>query len=61
MNNKDTPVHLADEMKASSQRQFETKNEAEVDDTATKRKKSGSTISAYMKKNLIRKAKKIFI
>ena len=36
MNNKDVPFHLADKMKASSQRRFEMKNEAEVDETATK-------------------------
>jgi len=36
MNNKDLPVHLTDKMKASSQRRFEMKNEAEVDETATK-------------------------
>jgi len=61
MNNKDAPVHQADEMKASSQRRYEMKNEAEVDETATRRKKLGSTISVYMKKNLIKKAKNIFI
>ena len=55
MNNKDVPFHLADKMKASSQRQFEMKNEAEVDETATKWKKSGSTISAYMEQKLDKK------
>ena len=38
MNDKDSPVNLTDEMKASSQRRFEMKNEAEVDETAKKRK-----------------------
>jgi len=61
MNNKDAPVNLADEMKASSQKRFEMKNEAEVDETATKGKKSGSTISAYLEKKLDKKAKNIFI
>ena len=61
MNNKDVPFHLADKMKASSQRRFEMKNEAEVDKTATKWKKSGSTISAYMVQKLDKKAKNIFI
>ena len=37
------------------------KNEAEVDETATKWKKSGSTISAYMEQKLDKKAKNIFI
>ena len=32
------------------------KNEAEVDETATKWKKSGSTISAYMEQNLDKKS-----
>ena len=61
MNNEDVPVHLANKMKASSQRRFEMKNEAEVDETATKWKKSGSTISAYMEQKLDKKAKNIFI
>jgi len=62
MNNKDVPFHLADKMKASSQRRFEMKNEAEVDETATKWKKSGSTISVvYMEQKLDKKAKNIFI
>ena len=61
MNNKDVPFHLADKMKASSQRRFEIKNEAEVDETATKWKNSGSTISAYMEQKLGIKAKNIFI
>ena len=56
MNNKDVPFHLADKMKASSQRRFEMKNEAEVDETATKWKKSGSTISAYMEQKLDKKS-----
>jgi len=56
MNNNDAPVHLADEMKVSSQRRFEMKNGAEVDETATKRKKSGSTISAYMEQKLDKKS-----
>ena len=60
MNNKDVPFHLADKMKASSQRRFEMKNEAEVDETA-QWKKSGSTISAYMEQKLDKKAKNIFI
>jgi len=56
MNNKDVPFHLVYKMKASSQRRFEMKNKAEVDETATKWKKSGSTISAYIwNKNLIKK------
>ena len=56
MNNKDVPFHLADKMKASSQRRFEMKNEAEVDETATKRKTSGSKISAYMEQKLDKKS-----
>ena len=55
MNTKDVPFHLADKMKASSQRRFEMKNEAEGDETATKWKKSGSTISAYMEQKLDKK------
>ena len=47
MNDNDSPVSLADEMKASPQRHFEIKNEAEVDETVTKRKKTGSKINAY--------------
>jgi len=43
MNNKNAPIHLADEMRASSQKRFEMKNEVEVDETATKRTTSGST------------------
>jgi len=39
MNDKDSLVSLADEMKASPQRRFEIKNEAEVDEIATKREK----------------------
>jgi len=54
MNNKDSPVNLTDEMKASSQRRFEMKSEAEVDKTATKRKNTWN-------KNLTRKAKNLFI
>ena len=61
MNHKDVPFHLADKMKASSLRRFETKNEAEVDETATKWKKSGSTITAYMEQKLDKQAKNIFI
>ena len=61
MNKKDIPFHLADKMKASSQRRYEMKNEAEVDETATKWKKSGSTISAYMEQKLDKKSKNIFI
>jgi len=56
MNDNDASVNLADEMKASSQRRFEMKNEAKVDETATKRKKSGSTISAYMEQKLGKKS-----
>jgi len=56
MNDKDPPVNLADEMKASSQRRFEMKNEAEVNETATKRKTSGSKISAYMEQKLDKKS-----
>jgi len=36
------------------------KNEAEVDETATKWKKPGSTISAYMEQKLDKKAKNVF-
>jgi len=61
MKNKDVPFHLADKIKASSQSRFEMKDEAEVDETATKWKKSGSTISAYMEQKLDKKAKNIFI
>jgi len=61
MNNKDVPFHLVDKMKASSQRRFEMKNEAEVDETATKWKKSGSTIIAYMEQKLDKKANNISI
>ena len=61
MNNKDVPFHLADKMKASSQRRFEMKNEAEVDKAAKKWKKSGSTISAYMEQKLDKKANNISI
>ena len=57
MNDKDPPVNLADEMKAFSQRRFEMKNETEVDETATKRNKSGSKISAYMEQKLDWKSK----
>ena len=38
MNDKDSPVNLTDEIKASSQRRFEMKSEVEVDKTAKKRK-----------------------
>jgi len=58
MNNKDAPVNLADQMKASSQKRFEMKNEAEVDENATKRKKSESTISAYLEQKLDKKSQK---
>jgi len=54
MNNKDVPFHLADKMKASSQRRLEMKNDAEGDETATKWK-SRLTISAYMEQILYKK------
>ena len=47
MNDKDSPVNLTDEMKASSQRRFEMKSEVEVDKTAKKRKNTRSRINAY--------------
>ena len=56
MNDKDSPVDLTDEMKASSQRRFVMKSEAEVDETATKRKNTGSKISAYMEQKLDKKS-----
>ena len=56
MNDKDSPVNLTDEMKASSQRRFEMKSEAEVDKTATKRKNTGSKISAFMEQKLDKKS-----
>ena len=52
MNDKDSPVDLTDDMKASSQRRFVMKSETEVDETATKRKNTGSKISAYMEQKL---------
>ena len=54
MNNKDVPFHLADKMKASSQRQFEMKNEAEVDETATKWKSQDQQSVHVWNKNLIK-------
>ena len=39
VNDKDSPVDLTDDMKASSQRRFVMKSETRVDETATKRKK----------------------
>ena len=56
MNDKDSPVVVTDEMKASSQRRFVMKSEAEVDETATKRKNTGSKISAYMEQKLDKKS-----
>ena len=52
MNNTAAPAHLADDMKASSKKRFEMKNEVEVNKVAMKRKKTGSTISAYMEQKL---------
>ena len=56
MNDKDSPVDLTDDMKASSQRRFVMKSEAEVDETATKRKNTGLKISAYMEQKLDKKS-----
>jgi len=42
MNDKDSQVNLTDERKASSQRHSEMKSGAEVDETATKWKNTGS-------------------